>query len=158
MARPAVDISMIGDKKLELMLKKIPDIAQRRVVTSAVSKTAKAVHSLTIQAVSGNPVGVQTGKRLTAMIASKPKKQRRTTAVVYYIDIPDRASAGVAKDAKWFPPIHVEYGYVGEHGNTVPPHSYLRKPVDEHESALLADMGKDIRKGIIRNMKRLAKK
>lgn len=157
MARPAVDISMIGDKELERMLTKLPDVVQRRVATSAIMKAAKTAHGLMIQAVSGNPVGVDTGRLLMAIAAEKPVKQRRPTAVVYYISLPERIRLGIPPKGRWYYPTHVEYGYTRKDGTTVPPKSFLRKPIDTHRSALIKQMGDDIRKGVIRNMKRLAK-
>ena len=158
MAKPVVDISMIGDKELEQMLKKLPDIAQRKVVAAAARKSSKRSISLVVQAVSGNPVGVDTGRLLTGMALAKPQKQPSKEAVVYYMFLPSRDQLNIAYDDLFFYPLHVEYGYIDRNGHAVSAKSYLRSTIDDNKKMLVSQMGMDIRKGIIRNMKRLAKK
>ena len=163
MAKPAVDISMIGDKELERTFKKLPDIVQRRIGVTAMKQAANESHSLLIQAVSGNPVGVDTGRLLTAFAAVKPEKQRRKESIVFYVgQFPTREQLGIPPSTSgvkdWYYPTLLEYGYIDKSGRAIPARSFLRKPVDNNRARLIAGIATTINKGIIRNMKRLAKK
>ena len=154
MAKPAIDITLLGSKELERALAKLPDLAQRTVVRAANRKVAKRVHAETM-----SRVPVKTGKLKAALAAeNKPRLKTFPKAVVYYLDLPKRELLGIAPDYPWFYPFHVEYGYVSQYGVTVPPQSYIRAAVDENIDMLHGMMRHDINKGIERTLRRLAKK
>ncbi len=154
MAKPAVDISVLGAKELERALSKLPDKVQRSVVRSANRKVAKKVHSETMQR-----VPVKTGKLKAALAAeNKPRLKTLPTAVVYYLDLPRRELLGISPKDPFYYPTHVEFGFVSSSGKVVPPHSYIRAAVDENIDVYHGMMRHDINKGIIRNLKRMAKK
>lgn len=158
MAKPAVDISVLGAKELERALSKLPDKVQRTVVRSANRKVAKKVHSEVVRR-----APVDTGTLKAAFQATnKPRLKTYPTAVVYYLDFPTRAQLGIPADTKakkqGFYPLHLEYGFISRFGRTVPPHPYIRPAVDENIDVYHGMMRHDINKGIIRNMRRLAKK
>ena len=153
MAKPAVDITLLGDKRLERMFREIPDKAQRTVVRSALRRVAKKVHAETM-----SRVPVKTGKLKAALAAeNKPRLKTFPKAVVYYLNLPRRDLLGIAPDYPWYYPTHVEYGFVRQDGVTVPPHSYIRAAVDENLDVYHGMMRHDINKGIERTLRRLAK-
>ncbi len=154
MAKPAVDITILGSKELERMLSLIPDKMQRSVVASANRKVAKKVHAYTMER-----VPVKTGKLKAALAAkNKPRKKTFPTAVIYYLDLPDRAPLGIAPDYEWYYPASLEYGFTNKYGINVPPHPFIRPAVDENIDILHGMMRHDINKGIEKQMRKLAKK
>lgn len=154
MVAPAIDISLLGAKELENALKKLPDIVQKRIVRSSLLKVAKRVHKETLAR-----VPVDTGRLKAGLAAeNKPVLQKRQNAVVYYLNPPTRAFLGIAPDYEWYYPWSLEFGYTRKDGFHVPPHPYIRPAVDENMDIYHGMMRRDINKGIVRNMKRLAKK
>jgi len=153
MAQPVVDISLLGSKRLERMLKQIPDKMQRSVVASATRKVAKKIHAETI-----SRVPVDTGALKAAMQAqNKPRKVTTKTSVIYYLDLPGRELLDIDPGSKWYYPAIVEYGYTSG-SVTVAPRSYIRSAVDEKIDVWHGSMRHDISKGIERQMRKLAKK
>lgn len=154
MAKPAVDISVLGAKALERALSKLPDKVQRSVVASANRKVAKKIHAETVRR-----VPVDTGKLKAALAAqNKPRKVTRPTIVMYFLDLPVRSLLDIDPSSPWYYPAHVEYGYTATGGRQVPPRSYLRAAVDEKIDVWHGMMRHDINKGIEKQMRRLAKK
>lgn len=153
MAKPAVDISILGAKELERALSLLPDKVQRSVVSSANLKVAKKIHPETVRR-----VPVDTGKLKAALQAqNKPRKKTQATAVIYMLDLPTRAALGIDPADPWYYPAIVEYGYTAKGGRQVPPHSYIRAAVDEMIDVWHGMMRHDINKGIEKQMRKLAK-
>jgi hypothetical protein len=105
MASSFVDISLIGDKALARALAKLPDKAEAKAVRPALRASAKRVHVLVIQAWSGVPMGVRTGRTLAAFAAQKvhaiPRKGGWIGAA---FDWPSRESLGISPEDKFYHP------------------------------------------------------
>ena len=158
MAKPAVDISVLGAKELERALSKLPDLTQRKVVRMTNRKVAIRVHKEVMRR-----VPVDTGNLRDALAAeNKPRLKKYPTAVVYYLDFPSRVALGIPKDTRankqGYYPLHLEYGFINSRGVTVPPHPYIRPAVDDNIDVYYGIMRHDINKGIEREMRKLAKK
>ncbi len=149
MAEPFVDIRIFGDKAVARMLAKLPDKMQKTAVRIPMRKSAKRMKAAIVAA-----VPVKTGRLKAAMRAEKLllTQNKRTGLIQYTIDLPPRAAVGIDPKDEFYYPTHLEFG----HGN-VPPHSFIRAPVNRMQDAEIAQMGRDIGKETIRLAKKLAK-
>lgn len=145
MAKPAFDISMIGDKALERKLSRLAATVQKKVVRKAMRDSLKRLKT---KIVARAPV--RTGALKAALAATKIKPGARSRSrITMTFPLPERALLGIPADAEFYYPAIVEYGRKG-----VPPKSYIRSTVNENEAAELQTMGTDIGKGIEREAAR----
>jgi hypothetical protein len=158
MAKPFVDISILGLESVSRALDRLPDKVQRRVVRPAIRKATKKNQTEIVQSLSGIPVKPDTGRYLTAM--ADPRAMRmiksRTGLIGYVILMPTRDQLGIPQDTA-----DRKYGYypfVLEYGSArLPARAPIRSTVNRRENADKVDMGMDIIKGIERQWRRLAK-
>jgi hypothetical protein len=158
MASSFVDISLLGDKELEKALRKLPDKAEVKAVRPALRKSTKRLHVLVIQAWSGVPMGVRTGRTLTAWVAQKvhaiPRKGGWIGAA---FDWPSREALGISADDEWYHPAVSEYGSPDD-PERYPAYAPIRSTVNRVENRELATIGRDTAKGIERQWAQLAKR
>jgi len=129
-----IDISLIGDKELQRKLNKLARDVQIRLLGSAMKNTGNKILRAPIAAA----VPVKSGRLKAAMGKQKFKIFRGKTSGAR-LEMPPRAALGIDPQDKYYYPVHVEYG----HGN-VPPHSFLRKPVDENAARWRAAVGAEL--------------
>jgi hypothetical protein len=151
---------MIGDKELQRMLQRLPDRAQVKAVKPALRLAAKRIHPEIVKR-----VPVDTGRLKAAVEAeARPillKRSKRSTMIGYLLGLPRREVIGIPlgeEGTKNYYPAFVEYGYTTKDGRTAAPRSYIRAAVDENIEHLHSTLARDINKGIIKQMRRLAKK
>ncbi len=151
MARPAIDISLVGDKELLKQLANLGKPAtQKKAVRPALRKSAKRIKPRVLANLSGSPVAPHTGRLLAAMAAQKVHAIGRSRTVIGAgFDMPTRESLGIDPSDKYYYPIAVEYGHVrGAGKSAAPPRPYIRPAVDSNRESELNQIGKDIGKGI----------
>lgn len=158
MANSFVDISLIGDKKLARALAKLPDKAEAKAVRPALRASTKRVHVLVIQAWSGIPMGVRTGRTLAAFAAQKihaiPRKGGWIGAA---FDMPTRAELGIASDDKFYYPAVAEYGSPDD-PERYPAYAPIRSTVNRMQGREMGAIGQKIAKGVERQWALLAKR
>lgn len=144
------------DAGLRNALSKLPKKLQSNVVRTALRRSAKRAQMRVIQAVSGNPIGIRTGRLLTAFAASRLKSfgfNRRRGTAGYGVELPSREALGIDRHDKWYYPAVLEYG--------APPRlsasRFMRDAIDKHHSSELLIIGSDIGKGINNQWRRLAR-
>jgi hypothetical protein len=157
MAKPFVDISLLGDKELARALARLPDKAESKAVRPALRASTKRLHALVVQAFSGIPIGVRTGRTLAAYIAQKvhaiPRKRGEIGAA---FDQPSRELLGIEPEDRWYHPAILEYGSPTD-PERYPPYAPIRGTVNRVEPREKQTIGRDIGKGIERQWRRLAK-
>lgn len=115
-----IDVTLLGDKELQRKLNHLARNVQRKVVRISMKKAGNEILRPAIVAA----VPVKTGALKAAMAKEQFKVlSGRRTGVK--LAMPPRDRLAMDPNDKYYYPTHVEYG----HGN-VPPHSYIRKPVD----------------------------
>ena len=152
----AVDISMIGDKALQKMLNKLPDVAAKAAIRPALRKSGKRLKAHVVHNLSGAVVKPHTGAWLAATIAAKVhplKRSRRRIGVGF--DMPRRIELGIDPKDKGYYPVHVEYGYIRQDGVQVPGKAPIRSAVNSHTAEELKTIGDDIGKDIVKQAKKL---
>jgi hypothetical protein len=154
-----IDIRMIGDKELEKLLRKLPDVAAKAAVRPALRKSAKRLKAHVIHNLSGAVVKPHTGAWLAATIAAKvgPLKRSRVRIGTGW-DMPTRAELGIDPKDTGYYPTHVEFGYTRNNGVQVPGKSPIRSAVNDHAAAELKEIGDDIGKGIVKQAKKLGRR
>ncbi len=153
MARPAIDISILGDKELEKKLAALgSEAAQKKAVRPALRKSIKRIRTRVIQHLSGLPVQPQTGRLLVGMASVKPQSLRRSRGTLgVVLPFPSREQLGIDPKDKYFYPAAVEYGHVrGAGKSAAPPHPFIRPAVDNNSERELSLIAADIGKGIIK--------
>lgn len=145
-----IDISMVGDKALQKKFKRLEGVAQKRVIRKALRASAKRIKARVVAKVSGDPVGVQTGRYRQAIKAGKVKAIPRSRGRIGLgIAMPLRSELGISPDDKHYFPAALEYG-----SDTAPARPHFRPAVDEHKTEELRQIGRDIGDGIEREAKR----
>ena len=159
MARPAVDIRLIGDKALIRALSKLPVTSQKKAVRPALRKAAKRLRGHIVENVSGTPVGVVSGRTLAAFTAARIRALKRSrSAIGVGVVMPTREELGIDPGDKWFHPAATEYGTVEREGRgSIDETRFIRDAVDIHKAREIATLGTDIGKGIERHWRRLTK-
>lgn len=161
MAKPVVDISLVGSDILIRQLASFEPRIQRKVVRQTLRKSAKRLQVHVIQNLSGYPVAPETGRYLFAMAGAKPKALRRSRYVIGVgIAMPVRAELGIDPGYEWYYPFAVEYGYTREARApvVVPPKAPIRRAVNDNTDAEHRFMGRDIGKGVEREARTWFKK
>lgn len=157
MARPVIDISLLGNKELERALSQLPDRIQRKVVRQSLRKSAKRVNTYVVRNLSGIPVSPDSGKWLAAQAAQKPKAAKRSRrGVRIEVGYPTREELGVPAKAKYFYPTAVEYGThkTRKGRGPLPAFAPVRRAVNENTDKEHRLMAAEIGKGIEREARR----
>jgi hypothetical protein len=158
MASKFIEIGMLGDKELARALAKLPDKAQSKAVRPALRKATKRIHVGITQAFSGIPVGMDTGRTLTAIAGVAPIKLKIKHGVVGYgILWPTRDELGISPEDEFFYPAVIEYGSAKDPEH-YPARAPVRGTVNRMQGAELGTIGRDVAKGIERQWALLAKK
>lgn len=160
-AKPIVDISLVGDKALIKGLARFEPRVQKKVVRGALRKSAKRLKAHVIRNLSGDPVKPDSGRYRAGMVAAKIRslgRSRRLMALGFAL--PTRAELGIAPGYEWYYPFAVEYGYTrtARAPVTVAPKAPIRRAVNEHATEERLVMGREIGAGIKREAKKAFKK
>lgn len=163
MARPIVDIKMLGDKQLERMLASFATNVQKTVVRGAIRKTAKHIQFALVQAFSGQRVGVDTGRTVAAIAQQKAASLtkfggRKSGVIGYGIPYPTREQLGISPKDKHYYPNAIEYGYTMKNGTHVPAKMPIRGTVNRMEASEKAQIIAEMKKGIERRWRREMRK
>lgn len=149
MARPLIDISILGDKALSKKLARLGGVQQKAVVRSALGKSMTRIKKAVVAAApvrAGNVTGGQSpapGTLKRALKATKINRRTKRFGVSVAWPMPERHLLGIDPGDKYYYPAHVEYGHGG-----VPPNPYIRGTVNAMEAAEFRKIGADIGKGI----------
>ena len=146
MAKPFVDIEMIGDKELERDLKKFDEKNQRRIARAGLKKGAEPTLALA-KALVPKDKGL-----LAAALDIRPARGRRNQIGVE-ISTGTREQLQIDDDDEFYYPAVVEYG-----SRNVPARSFLRSSFDQTEEQVIAVAGEHMAKNIVRTLKRHAKR
>lgn len=140
MARPVVDISILGDKELERALAKLPPLAQVRAVKPAVRKSAKRMRPKVAKA---TPVdtGALRREMETAPIRGTTKKGLIRIGMVQPLEKREAIKLNV-----------LEYGSARR---GLPPVRFVRNTVDKNAPVEHRQMGMDIGREIEKQWKKL---
>ncbi|MGE0857796.1 MAG: HK97-gp10 family putative phage morphogenesis protein [Gammaproteobacteria bacterium] len=117
-----IDISQLGDKRLQKKLDKLDKRVQKAIVRRGLRKAAKDVLESARAIV---PVDTGALRDGLAVKALKPKRGSFGVQVV----TPTRAELGIPADAKGYYPAVVEYG---SDKRNLPPRPYLRPALDQN--------------------------
>ncbi len=151
MARPAIDISLVGDKALLKQLANLGKPAtQKKAVRPALRKSAKRIKPRVVANLSGHPVATRTGRLRAAFAAEKIHGLPRSRVIIGMgFDMPTREALGIDPSDKYYYPVAVEYGHARGAGKAAaPPHPYIRPAVDSNRESELTLIGRDIGKAI----------
>ena len=157
MARPAIDIRILGDKELSRKLKRFPGKVQTKLVRAELRKSAKRTHQRIVEAVSGGVVGIDTGGLLTgfAGVRVRTRLDRRRAYVAGYVPLPEREPMGIDAKDEWYYPLALEYGTKERKGRgSVTAYRFTRKAVDDHRPAEIAAIATGLGKGIKREWRK----
>ena len=157
MAKPVIDISILGDKELSRALSRLPDRIQRKVVRQSLRKSAKRANTYIGQNISGIPVSPDTGTWLMTQSAQKPQPGKRSrTGVRIELPYPTREELGISPTDKWFWPSALEYGTTKSRGGRgpLPAFAPVRRAINENTAKEHQLMGTEIGRGIEREARR----
>jgi HK97 gp10 family phage protein len=117
----AIDIRLLGNKRLQAKFAKLEGKLQKKVFRQAARAAAKPVLAAAKQL-----CPAKTGKLKGSLkIGSSPAK----SGVGAQVQTGTRGELGIPEDSKIFYPAVVEYGH-----DNVPAHSYLRKAMDQERT------------------------
>ena len=151
---PKVDISMLGDKELQRKLNRLTGPKAKTVVRSAIRKSAKRAQRRMVANLSGNPVGVDSGRLLAAIKGAKVANASSRGTLYYGVPLPTREQLGIPKKDRGgkkagYYPVILEYGT-----SRMAARPWMRPAIDDTADSEKAQIGRDIGKGI----ERLARK
>ncbi len=144
MAQLAVDISLTGDRALLEKLAALGKPAtQKKAVRPALRAATKRLKAIVVSNLSGRVVTPQTGRLLAAISGEKVHAIPAKGGIIGTgFDMPRRSDLGIEGDDEYYPAI-LEFGH-----EKAPAKSYLRAAVDDNKARELAQIGRDIGKGI----------
>jgi len=141
MAKPAVDISILGDVELERSLAMLPDGVQRKVIRKAMRNTAKRMRSAIVPR-----VPVLTGRLRKEIKRSSIRAIRRSrTKLGATVALPTREAMGIPANSKWYYPAILEYG---SPKTGLKPIRYFREAVDTSWPAERRILFSEVKTGI----------
>lgn len=140
--RVNIDLKMIGDKALTAAFATFPDKMQKSIARKAFKKAA-----LLVKRAQERLIPVDTGRLKGLGLTVKPKKNsgRGNRAIGSVILTPTRQELGIAANAKFYYPAHVELG----HGN-VAPRPFMRKGMAMKRRSAITVASAELRKGMER--------
>ncbi len=157
MAKPVIDISLVGSKVLIEALGRLGDRLQRKVVRQAMRKSAKRLNIAIIQNLSGIPVAPDSGRWLMAQSAQKPQSGKRSrTGIRIELPYPTRDELGIDAKDKWFRPMAIEYGTTKNRQGRgpLPAFAPVRRAVNENTAKEHSIMATEIGRGIEREARK----
>lgn len=135
-----VDISVVGAPELIAKFGALEAKMQTKIARAAMRASAKRIKARVVANVSGQPVGVFTGRLLAAFTRAKIKTERaKQGGIRLGVALPTRAELGIRPDEKGYYPTALEYGT-----DKMPARPYLRPAVDNHRDQELTQIGKEI--------------
>ena len=144
MAAPiAIDISLIGDKKLIRAFKELEQKVQKKIVKTATKDIAERILR---NAKSRVPVNSGKLKDKLKIKAFSTKK-----GIGHRVITPTRNELGISSDPKkGYYPAHIELGFINARtGRHVAPNPYLRPALENHKDSLRARLSLKIKRGIL---------
>jgi hypothetical protein len=153
MSRAAmVDISVLGDKELSKALANIHGRLQRKIARQALRKSAKRTKGPLVQAISGSPVGIETGELVTAMNRQKVLPGKRSRASISALmQMPSREELNIKSGEAYWPAAVLEYGSAKL---GIRPLAWVRATINRIMPREQRQMRTDIGKGIQREWKK----
>ena len=148
MAKPFVDISVLGDKALEKKLAALENKHQAAAVRSAFGKSGTRLKKAIVAAApvrsdyegKGHPPGMLKA----ALKATKLKSFSKFGLIRRFWPLPVRELLGIGPKEKHYWPAAVEYGHRRKGGGRVPPKAYIRGTVNRFQDAEIKRIGQDI--------------
>lgn len=125
-----VDLSVLGDRKLDRALRRLEIRVQKKIVRAVFREHArKRIRPRIVANLSGSPVGVDTGLLREAFSKAKIRASSRRPQELVRIGVvwPTRDELQIPADAKAYYPTAVEYGHSG-----APAYPYLRPAIDRY--------------------------
>lgn len=154
MPQGAIDIKLLGDKKVARALSRLPINAQKKAIRPALRASAKRMRPMIAKAFA--PFD-DTGRLSKAMKKAKIKSVSRKTIIIVGIAMPERRELGIKGDAKGYYPFSIEYGFRHTSGKHVPPKAPIRRTMNASKDRELAQIGRDLGKEIAKQWSRLTK-
>ena len=130
-------------KKLDRLVKQAP----KKVVSSALRKSAKRTKPRILSLISGAVLNIRTGDYFKAWARSKIRSAGRLPGGFVRVGIvwPTRQELGISPDDKYFYPTALEYGTKDGRLRARP---HLRPAIDNYKSSEYKAIAKDIKQGI----------
>lgn len=141
-----VDISLLGDKKLEKQLRKLPNRVEKKVVRQALRAGAKPILAAA-KANVATMTAPQTGRLAKGLQLRAIRRSRGRMG--YRVATKPREFYGIEPDDKWFYPAVVEYGHPKAAARP-----FLRSAFDSHERSSFAIVKREIGVGVEREAKK----
>lgn len=137
MPEPVINISMIGDDVVVKQLARLEAVTQKKIVRSAMRKSAKRVKDAVVREWQSH---ADTGRTAAAMAATPVRSGGRSRRFIRMVwPLPDRHLLGIPENDPHYYPNAVEYG----HGR-VPAKAYTRRTVNRVTPREYRAMGHDI--------------
>ncbi len=134
----AVDLTVIGDKRLIRALEKLPGAMQRKVARPALRASAVRMNKAAVQKLAAMWPPVS-GDMLAAFKAQKVKSIKGKGGIRFAAMLPTREELGIPADAEHYFPNVLEYGT-----NLIAGRSFIRATVDEMAEQEFRMIGQDI--------------
>lgn len=166
MAQGSFDVTVLGVPGLQRKLDRLTRQAQAKAIRPAVRASAKRAHQRVLANIGGLKLRIITGRLLAAFKAAKIRAAGGRGMIRIGVTWPTRAELGIPAEDPNFYPVAIEYGHVirprgakpagsaeralrrnfkiSGGGFSVPAHPFLRPAIDEHRTAELAQLGRDI--------------
>ena len=134
---PAIDIRLIGDKRLVKKFNRLPVALQKKILRPAMRKAMKPIKAM-VQTL----VPVDTGALKSGGFKIRALKRSRSRFGII-LSAPPRAAIGISPAAPGYYPIHLELG----HGN-VPMHSFMREGMERTKPQARRILANELRRRI----------
>jgi HK97 gp10 family phage protein len=153
MARvPAIDIRMIGDKRLVRKFNRLPDKLQKKMLRPAMRKAMKPIKAMAETLI---PVG-SGALKAGGLKISALKRSRSRFGII--LATPTRATLGIPGEASGYYPIHVELGHrvviKGKTVGKVAGQSYMRKAMEATKPQARKILANELRRRIAAEAKK----
>jgi hypothetical protein len=133
-----------GMKELEKKLDRLVAQAPKKVVSSALRRSAKRTKVRLLSMISGFVVKVQTGSYLNAWKKARIRSSGgRGGYIRLGISMPTREEFGIDQKDKHFYPMALEYG-----SSKMEARPHIRPAVDNYKSSEISAIARDIKAGI----------
>lgn len=142
MARPVVDISFLGDKKLERLLKRLPDAVQKKAVRPAIRNSTKRLQP---KVAAASPVDEGRQRQLLATAKIRSAGSRHILRVGFIR--PEEKQDAIKLNV-------IEYGSAKR---GIPPTRFIRNTVDANKSVEYPKIGREIGKNIEKEARKLGR-
>lgn len=143
-----IDISVLGDRRLQQKLNRLVEKDAKKIVRQAMRAAARPVHARAVELAPKKTGALAQNIKINAATSATAKAAgikaaRGSLGVV--VRTGTRAEMGIDPSSKWYYPAIVEYGH-----DNAPAKSYLRRAMDETRGEAIAIAARMIGGGIIR--------